>query len=222
MWCVWEETPPHNVGQGWTQRNQEQRSRNNWGCHLICCPTHGKHKHSIAKHSSPANSNSTGRRKKGEEESTLSDGWWKSAQRYPGEEGQGIRITCLGKRLWQWHPSDNWECKTSVKDKVEKTYIALFTCAVIRAVHLELVSDMSTEMFLLAFKRFISRRGLCKVVYSDNARTSFKWADHYLRELWKSIEEPELLWYFTEKGITWKYIAERAAWWSGFWERLVR
>lgn len=110
----------------------------------------------------------------------------------------------------------------TTKDKVEKTYIALFTCAMIRAVHLELVSDMSTETFLLAFKRFIFRRGLCKVVYSDNARTSFKQADHYLRELWKSIKEPELLWYFTEKGITWKYIAERAAWWSGFWERLVR
>ncbi|KAE8287221.1 hypothetical protein D5F01_LYC15190 [Larimichthys crocea] len=107
------------------------------------------------------------------------------------------------------------------KDKMEKTYIALFTCAVTRAVHLELVSDMSTEKFLLAFKRFISRRGLCRIVYSDNAR-SFKRADHDLGQLWASIKEPELLKYFSEKGITWKYIAERAAWWGGFWERLVR
>lgn len=107
------------------------------------------------------------------------------------------------------------------KDKVEKAYIALFTCAVTRAVHLELVSDMSTETFLLAFQRFISRRGLCRTVYSDNART-FKRADQDIKELWKSIKEPELLRYFTEKGIKWKYIAERAAWWGGFWERLVR
>ena len=107
------------------------------------------------------------------------------------------------------------------KDKVEKAYIALFTCDVTRAVHLELVSDMSTETFLLAFKRFISRRGLCRTVYSDNART-FKRADQDIRELWRSIKEPELLRYFTEKGIKWKYIAERAAWWGGFWERLVR
>lgn len=107
------------------------------------------------------------------------------------------------------------------KGQMEKAYIALITCAVTRAVHLELVSDMSTETFLLAFKRFISRRGLCRTVYSDNART-FKRADQDLRDLWKAIKEPELLRYFTEKGITWKYIAERAAWWGGFWERLVR
>lgn len=93
------------------------------------------------------------------------------------------------------------------KGEVEKAYIALFTCAVTRAVHLELVSDMSTETFLLAFKRFISRRGLCRTVYSDNART-FKRADQDLRALWTAIKEPELFKYFTEKGITWKYIAE--------------
>lgn len=102
-----------------------------------------------------------------------------------------------------------------------KAYIALFTCAVTRAVHLELVSDMSTENFLLALKRFISRRGLCKVMYSDNAKT-FKRADQDLKELWKGIKDPRLQEFFSEKGITWRFIAERAAWWGGFWERLVR
>ncbi|KAJ8346528.1 hypothetical protein SKAU_G00279290 [Synaphobranchus kaupii] len=104
---------------------------------------------------------------------------------------------------------------------VRKSYIALFTCAVTRAVHLELVSDQSTETFLLALKRFISRRGLCKVIYSDNART-FKRADQDLKELWKAIKDPQLLEFFSERGITWRFIAERAAWWGGFWERLVR
>lgn len=104
---------------------------------------------------------------------------------------------------------------------LKKSYIALFTCAVTRAIHLELVSDQSTENFLLAFKRFISRRGLCKVIYSDNART-FKRADQDLRELWKTIKDPQLREFFSGKGITWRFIAERAAWWGGFWERLVR
>lgn len=84
-----------------------------------------------------------------------------------------------------------------------------------------LVSDQSTESFLLAFKRFISRRGLCKIIYSDNART-FKRAGQDLKELWKAIKEPQLLEFFSERGITWKFIAERAAWWGGFRERLVR
>ncbi|KAG1936575.1 hypothetical protein F2P79_018552 [Pimephales promelas] len=102
-----------------------------------------------------------------------------------------------------------------------KAYVALFTCAVTRAVHLELVSSQSTESFLLALKRFISRRGLCKVIYSDNAKT-FKRANQDLSELWKAIKDPQILEYFSGKGITWRFIVERAAWWGGFWERLVR
>ncbi|XP_038162876.1 uncharacterized protein LOC119797746 [Cyprinodon tularosa] len=107
------------------------------------------------------------------------------------------------------------------QNSMTKAYIALFTCAVTRAVHLELVSDLSTENFLLALKRFVSRRGLCKVIYSDNAKT-FKRADQDLKELWKGIKDPQLQEFFSEKGITWRFIAERAAWWGGFWERLVR
>lgn len=57
----------------------------------------------------------------------------------------------------------------------------------------------------MALKRFITRRGLCKVIYSDNA---FKRADQDLKELWKSIKEPDLRIFFAERGITWKYIVE--------------
>lgn len=87
--------------------------------------------------------------------------------------------------------------------------------------HLELVSDQTTEKFLLAPKRFIARRGLCKVIYSDNAKT-FKRADQNLKELWKSFKISELTDFFSSRFITWKFIEERAAWWGGFWERLVR
>ncbi len=77
--------------------------------------------------------------------------------------------------------------------------------------HLELVTDLTTERFLLALKRFIARRGLCKIIYSDNAK-NFKKADKDLKELWRSIKGSELTEFFTSKGITWKFIAERAAW----------
>ncbi|GFX04968.1 integrase catalytic domain-containing protein [Trichonephila clavipes] len=40
----------------------------------------------------------------------------------------------------------------------EKVWVALFTCAVYRAIHLELVACLSTDSFLLALRRFISRR----------------------------------------------------------------
>lgn len=102
-----------------------------------------------------------------------------------------------------------------------KVYIALFTCAVTRAIHLELVSDMTTENFLLAFRRFLSRRGFCNTIYSDNART-FKRAQKELKVLWNSLSSNELQEFFAEKWITWKFIVEKAAWWGGMWERLVR
>ena len=46
-----------------------------------------------------------------------------------------------------------------------KFYIPLFTCAVIRAVHLELVNSLSLKDFMLAI------RGMPSVIFSDNTKT---------------------------------------------------
>ena len=59
----------------------------------------------------------------------------------------------------------------SSSSHTEKAYIALFTCATSRAVHVEMVPDLKTETFLLCFKRFVSRRGLPQLVVTDNAKT---------------------------------------------------
>lgn len=48
-------------------------------------------------------------------------------------------------------------------DGCAKMYVCLFMCAVIRAVHLELVQNMTATSFLDAFRRFVSRRGLPSV-----------------------------------------------------------
>ncbi|XP_068734829.1 uncharacterized protein [Montipora capricornis] len=58
----------------------------------------------------------------------------------------------------------------SKNKKVFKAYIALFTCASSRAIHLELVPDLTTETFLRGLKRFISRRG----IKTENV-SSFTW-----------------------------------------------
>lgn len=41
-----------------------------------------------------------------------------------------------------------------------KVYICLFTCSSTRAIHLELAEDMTTQTFIAAFRRFISRQGI--------------------------------------------------------------
>ncbi|XP_072400895.1 uncharacterized protein [Diabrotica undecimpunctata] len=71
-----------------------------------------------------------------------------------------------------------------------KSYIALFICLSTRAVHIEVVSGLSTETFLLALKRFISRRGLPQTIFSDNP-TNFLGARNQLFELYKFFKEKE-------------------------------
>jgi len=51
----------------------------------------------------------------------------------------------------------------------EKVYICLFTCAATRAVHLEVVTDLTVDTFLLAFRRFSSHNSLPCTMISDNA-----------------------------------------------------
>ncbi|XP_018394549.1 PREDICTED: uncharacterized protein LOC108773287 [Cyphomyrmex costatus] len=52
----------------------------------------------------------------------------------------------------------------------QKAWIVLFTCAVYRAIQLELVTSLSTVSFLEAFRQFVARRGKPTVVYPDNGK----------------------------------------------------
>ncbi|GBM40950.1 hypothetical protein AVEN_161590-1 [Araneus ventricosus] len=54
-----------------------------------------------------------------------------------------------------------------------KVWAALYTCTLYRELHIELVSSLSTDAFLLYFRRFVSRRGRPRIIYSDNC-TNFR------------------------------------------------
>jgi len=47
-----------------------------------------------------------------------------------------------------------------------KAYLALFVCFATKCTYLELVSDLSSDSFLAAFRRFLSRRGKPSCIYS--------------------------------------------------------
>lgn len=64
--------------------------------------------------------------------------------------------------------------------KSSKGYIAIFICLITKAIHIEIVTDFTTQSFLACFKRFISRRGLPAKVYSDNGST-FQGADREIK-----------------------------------------
>ncbi|GFU76539.1 integrase catalytic domain-containing protein [Trichonephila clavipes] len=98
-----------------------------------------------------------------------------------------------------------------------KVWITLFTCAVYRAIHLELVNSLTSDTFLLALRCFITRRGRPRTIYCDNG-TNFRGAFNDLSKLnWSKIVEETR----TPK-ILWKFIPPTAAWWGGWWRRLVR
>jgi len=96
--------------------------------------------------------------------------------------------------------------------------IAVFSCAKTRAIHLEPVRNQGFEQFELAFRNFTARRGTPAIVYSDNAPT-FKLADKLsvfrkdVAEKLKQKYAPEMEWIFN---------ANRAPWWGGFFERMMR
>ena len=98
-----------------------------------------------------------------------------------------------------------------------KSYINIFTCASTRAVHLELVSRLTTNCFLNSLDRFISRRGVPHVMVSDNAKT-FKCA---AQELNCIITSSSYQAHLADKRIRWFFYLEKSPWWGGFIERMV-
>ena len=94
-----------------------------------------------------------------------------------------------------------------------KVYVCLFTCAVTRAVHLEIVTDLSTETFLQAFRRFSSHESLPRTMILDNASTYLA-AAYELKELFTSLLLSDTL---SKKGVQWQFIPKHAPWYGGFW-----
>jgi len=99
----------------------------------------------------------------------------------------------------------------------KKVYIALFTCTASRAIHLEVVEDLSAKEFLDALRRFSNRRSTPAIIISDNA-TNFESSAETIKRLMSS---PEVTNFCSDRGIKWKFITKRAPWHGGFWERLI-
>ena len=98
-----------------------------------------------------------------------------------------------------------------------KVYLCLFTCCVTRAIHLDVVHNLSVEFFR-CLKRFIARRGLPRKIVSDNAKT-FKSTARIIRKL---MNHPDIDRYLSDHRMIWSFNLERAPWWGGVFERLIR
>ena len=103
----------------------------------------------------------------------------------------------------------------------QKVWVCLYTCMAVRAIHLELVLDMSAYEFLLCMRRFIAQRGKPSLIISDNA-AQFKLANATLHNAWNNVVSDDSVTSFLSKEcIKWNYIPEFSPWMGGFYERLV-
>ncbi|XP_059055798.1 uncharacterized protein LOC131849703 [Achroia grisella] len=64
--------------------------------------------------------------------------------------------------------------------KLSKSYMCIFVCSAVKAVHLELVTDLTTEAYMAALNRFVARRGKPRSITSDNG-TNFVGASNEMQ-----------------------------------------
>lgn len=104
-----------------------------------------------------------------------------------------------------------------------KAYIALFVCLSTSAVHLELVTDYTSEAFIAAYKRFTVRRGICASLTSD-CGTNLKGADAELTKLFSAAthESNKLADLLANHGTRWKFIPPATPHFGGKWEAGVK
>ncbi|XP_050522540.1 uncharacterized protein LOC126895093 [Daktulosphaira vitifoliae] len=102
-----------------------------------------------------------------------------------------------------------------------KAYISIWVCLVTKAIHIELVGDLTAESFLNALRRFCDRRGYCTDVYSDNGK-NFVAVNRQLREVHELLAKPEVKNESSNKGIQWHFIPARSPHFGGLWEASVK
>ncbi|XP_075261158.1 uncharacterized protein LOC142352888 [Convolutriloba macropyga] len=108
--------------------------------------------------------------------------------------------------------------------KFATRYILLFSCLVVRAVHLEVSESLSTDSTMSCIRRFISRRGKPKIFYSDSGK-SFVGSCSELRkgiEALRSSREFASKLHILDVDINWKFNPPLAPHFGGSWERLVQ
>lgn len=107
-------------------------------------------------------------------------------------------------------------------NKSYKGYISVFVCLATKAIHLEVVSDMSTEAFLAAFRRFVARRGHCAHMYSDNGTTFVGASKVLAKEVLALLKNDKIEEGLSTIGTQWHFIPPAAPHFGGLWEAGVK
>lgn len=101
-----------------------------------------------------------------------------------------------------------------------KRWAVLFTCLSIRAIHIELIEEMSSSAFINALRRFVSIRGSAKIYRSDRG-TNFIGATDDLHINAINVEDKTVRNFLYDSNSTWIFNPPHASHMGGAWERMI-
>lgn len=102
-----------------------------------------------------------------------------------------------------------------------KCWIAIFVCFKTRAVHIDVVTELSAVAFIACFERFVARRGRCEKMFSDNG-TCFVGTEKELRRALEHWTEKETLEHLSNRGTEWHFMSPAAPHQGGIYEAAVK
>ncbi|GFX37401.1 integrase catalytic domain-containing protein [Trichonephila clavipes] len=128
-------------------------------------------------------------------------------------------------QLWRHVPSDQnpADSRGVDPDKLLQQHLWFNGPTLLSAVHIELVSDLTSQALIAALKRFMARRGKCAKLFSDNGK-NFVEASNRIKKLLEIVRNPDekLANYLASEGIEWKFIPARSPNFGGLWEAAIK
>ena len=104
-------------------------------------------------------------------------------------------------------------------------HICICVCFSTKAVHIKVISELTTKALLLGLSRFCDRRVCPRIIYSDNG-SNFRGAQSHLRTLYKflraEVTTSEIHQHMLKNGVDWNTIPQRSPHFGGLWESAVK
>ena len=106
-----------------------------------------------------------------------------------------------------------------------KRWSVMYTCLSGRAVHIESVNHIDTNSFIMSLRRFICRRGIVRLLRSDNG-TNFVGSQNELKEMFLSLDHSKVKSFLRSSEncdwVAWKRNPPYGSHFGGVWEREIR
>ena len=110
--------------------------------------------------------------------------------------------------------------KTRSSQASAKRWAVLFTCLTIRAVHIEVVDEMTSSAFINALRRFVAIRGSVKIFRSDRG-TNFVGSTDSTGVNVINVEDGQVKGFLNRSGTQWIFNAPHSSHMGGVWERMI-